>query len=109
MCTYKLSYLARSKPVGVRIYMHIHKNIYMGMGMIDGVSYSDPFILNSIIFSMYLDIDIYGKYGELYRICWVSLIEYIKQTKVTRLLLQRRRARETKKLRNISNLGYFLK
>ena len=38
MCTYKLSYLARSKPVGVRIYMHIHKNIYMGM--IDGVSYS---------------------------------------------------------------------
>jgi len=107
MCTYKLSYLARSKPVGVRIYMHIHKNIYMGM--IDGVSYSDPFILNSIIFSMYLDIDIYGKYGELYRICWVSLIEYIKQTKVTRLLLQRRRARERKKLRNILNLGYFLK
>ena len=47
--------LPRTKPVGIRIYMHLY------MGMIDGVSYSDPFILNSIIFSMYLDIDIYGK------------------------------------------------
>ena len=49
MCTYKLSYLGASLLVSVYIsYMHIHKNIYMGM--IDGVSYSDPFILNSIIF-----------------------------------------------------------
>ena len=48
MCTYKLSYLARSKLVGVRIYMHIHKNIYMGM--IDGVSYSVRLELGSLTF-----------------------------------------------------------
>ena len=49
MCTYKLSYLRASLLVSVYIsYMHIHKNIYMGM--IDGVSYSVRLELGSLTF-----------------------------------------------------------
>jgi len=51
MCTYKLSYLGASLLVSVYIsYMHIHKNIYMGMIDGVGVSYSVRLELGSLTF-----------------------------------------------------------